>query len=294
MAKEPRVTVLMPVYNGGAFLRPAVDSVLAQTFRDFELLIIDDGSTDGSLKTIEAERDSRIRLVHNPENLGLITTLNRGIELVTGTYLARMDADDLCEPRRFERQVEYLDTHPEVGVCSTWATFIDAAGRETGILQTPTGRLLERQFWRPSPLIHPAVMARTTLLREHRYATEFADAEDYELWLRIHARTRFHNLSEPLLRLRRHGKNVSMVRRENQLRNSYRAFSRFVGDGLVDYESFLSLIFVTFSINPVRRLVAHWRASRYTGIDGPSFLRDNWKYARQWYRHARAARKHLR
>jgi glycosyltransferase involved in cell wall biosynthesis len=283
MAKEPRVTVLMPVYNGGAFLRPAIDSVLAQTFRDFELLIIDDGSTDGSLESIEVERDSRIRLVHNHENLGLVATLNRGVELVKGTYLARMDADDLCEPRRFERQVEYLDRHPEVGVCSTWATFINSEGLETGVLKRPIGKDLQRLFWKPSPLVHAAMMGRTALLKEHPYDPDFADSEDYELFLRLYNVTQIHNLPEALYRIRRHGSNVSITKRKSQLYNSYRAFCCFLGHEEISYEVFLALSFVDFSMNPLQRFRASVRASRRTGVNIATLVSDNWKYFRKKY-----------
>ena len=205
---SPRVTVLMPAYNAGAYLRLAVDSVLSQTFADFELLIMDDGSNDGSLATVEAGRDSRIHLVHHTDNLGLIATLNSGVALARGSYLARMDADDLCEPERLERQVDYLDGHPEVGVCSTWATFIDREGQEIGVLRTATGKCLQRLFWKPSPLVHAAIMVRRQLLLEHPYDPTYKDAEDYELLLRLYDVTLMYNLPETLYRIRRHGGNI--------------------------------------------------------------------------------------
>lgn len=280
---EPRVTVLLPVHNGGTFLRPAVDSILAQTYGDFELLVIDDGSTDGSVKSIEAERDSRIRLIHNPSNLGLIVTLNKGVALAKGAYLARMDADDLCEPKRLERQVEYLDNHPEVGVCSTWATFIDTGGNEVGALKLPTGKRLQRLFWKPSPLVHAAMMGRTALLKEHLYDSDFADAEDYELFLRLYDVTQIHNLPEALYRIRRHDSNVSIVKRKSQLNSSYTAFCRFLGHEELSYESFLALSFVDFSMSPLQRFWASLKASRRTGVSIATLVSDNWNYFRKNY-----------
>lgn len=277
---ESKVTVLLPAYNAGRFLRPAVDSVLGQTFQDFELLIIDDGSTDNSLETVEVERDSRIRLVSNPANLGLIATLNRGVSLAKGEYLARMDADDLCEPERLERQVDYLDSHPEVGVCSTWATCIDADGCELGVLKTATGKCLQRLFWKPSPLIHPAMMGRTNLLQEHPYDPDFPDAEDYELLLRLYDITVMHNLSEPLYRLRRHGENISILKRDSQLESSYRAFCRFVDSKTFGFEVFLALACVNFSMNPLRRFWFSLKASRRTGVALGCLIKENWKYFR--------------
>lgn len=280
---SPRVTVLMPAYNAGAYLRLAVDSVLSQTFADFELLIMDDGSNDGSLATVEAGRDSRIHLVHHTDNLGLIATLNSGVALARGSYLARMDADDLCEPERLERQVDYLDGHPEVGVCSTWATFIDREGQEIGVLRTATGKRLQRLFWKPSPLVHAAMMVRRQLLLEHPYDPTYEDAEDYELLLRLYDVTLMYNLPETLYRIRRHGGNISTVKRYSQLRSSYRAFCRFLGHERFSYDEFLALSFVDFSMHPWRRFLASLLASRRTGVSIPCLLRDNWNYYRKIY-----------
>jgi glycosyltransferase involved in cell wall biosynthesis len=286
----PRVTVVMPVYNAGTYLRIAVESILAQSFDDFEFLIINDGSTDSGFEAIEGIRDNRIRILHNSKNQGLVACLNCGIDLARGDYLARMDADDLSHPERLKRQVDFLEDHPEIGVCSTWAVFIDAEGRELGTLRTPTGKKLQSFFWRPSPLVHAAVMVRSDLLRKHRYCSEFRDAEDYDLWLRLYGSTDFHNISKPLYFIRKHDASVSVVNRENQLRNSYRAFCRFVDHELVKYDEFLSLLGVNYNLSPKKWLRAYWRASRRTGIYLPTLLQDSSDYFRQWYRNARIAR----
>jgi len=122
MDRPPRITVLMPVYNAGPFLAEAVDSLLAQTWSDFELLAMDDGSTDGSGGLLDryAERDPRVRVVHAPHR-GLVDTLNDGLDLSRGELIARADAADVNLPRRLERQVQLMDGRPEVGVCGTWA-----------------------------------------------------------------------------------------------------------------------------------------------------------------------------
>ena len=116
------VTVLMPVYNGEMYLREAIDSILHQTFTDFEFLIINDGSTDNSETIILSYDDSRIRYEKNDSNLKLIATLNKGIELAKGKYIVRMDADDISIPDRIEKQVAFLEKNPDVGICGSWFT----------------------------------------------------------------------------------------------------------------------------------------------------------------------------
>ncbi|HBG06012.1 MAG: hypothetical protein A2075_15615 [Geobacteraceae bacterium GWC2_58_44] len=288
--EAPAITVLMPVYNGAAFLGPAVASVLSQSCTDFELLAIDDGSSDGSGEIIAGYGDGRVRIHKNPENLGLIASLNTGIDLARGRYIARMDADDISAPIRLARQLEYLEQHPGVGVCSTWATFIDEQGSELAVLKTPVGRELRPLFWRPSPLVHAAAMVRTSILREHRYSPDFAHAEDYELWLRLYDVTSFHNLAEPLYAIRRHPGSVSSCKRETQLRNSHRALCRFLGGEAVSYEEFESLLHVDLAVNPLKRSFAYIRAARRTGFDAGYLLRDGWQYAREWLKHARSLR----
>jgi len=282
-AKNPRVTVLMPFYNSAPFLREATASILAQSFGDFELLAVDDGSTDDGLAILESFADPRIRVLHNKENQGLVASLNRGIAAARGEYLARMDSDDISHPERLARQVAYLDTHPEVGVCSTWAVFIDAHGRETGMLRTPTGVHLQCLFWKPSPLVHAAMLARTALLKQNLYDPAFTDAEDYELLLRLHSLTSACNLPEALYKIRRHGGNVSIAKRNSQLHNSYRAFCLFVGHEQITYESFLALSFVSFSMNPFLRFLAARKASKRTRVSFPVLVRDCWNYYRKIY-----------
>jgi glycosyltransferase involved in cell wall biosynthesis len=134
-----RVSVVMSVFNGERFLREAVDSILGQTYRDLELIVIDDGSADGSGEILAQRRQADARLRVFPQaNMGLTRSLNRGVELSTGEYVARMDADDLSEPRRFERQVAFMDAHPDVGLLGTAYREIDGEGRVLGTKVFPT------------------------------------------------------------------------------------------------------------------------------------------------------------
>ena len=118
-AVQPKISVVMPAYNAENYIREAIDSILAQTFRDFEFLIIDDGSTDHTVEIIRSYSDSRIRLYQNERNMGVAATLNRGLDLARGEYIARMDADDISLPERFAKQAAYMDAHPDVAVCGS-------------------------------------------------------------------------------------------------------------------------------------------------------------------------------
>ncbi len=198
-----RVSVLMPVYNDRPYLRQAVDSILTQTFTDFELLIINDGSTDGSSQLLDelASQHARIRAEHLPENGGIVRALNRGLELCDGQYIARMDADDVALPQRLERQVSFLDSRDDVVALGTALNYIDAQGHDLEVIRHghPAGSLL-----RGNPLLHPTVMFRAHAVREHRlqYREEFRYAEDYYLWLEMSRLGRLASLDDVLLEYR--------------------------------------------------------------------------------------------
>jgi hypothetical protein len=210
-ARAPAVTVLIPAHNAGTFLREAVDSILAQSFTDFECLVIDDGSTDGAVDALRAIPDPRLRIECNPRNLGLIATLNRGLELARAPLLARMDADDVALPQRLDRQVEAFAAEPRLALLGTWATLIDPLGRSAGLTRTPTEHhAIVRAILRNNAFIHPSVMARNAVLRAlGGYPADALHAEDYALWLRVTARHQVGNLPEPLMRYRIHPGQVS-------------------------------------------------------------------------------------
>lgn len=186
-----RVAVLMPAYNAAKYIRTAIDSVLAQTFTDFELLIINDGSTDVTGDIIDSYDDPRIRHVINPHNMGLIASLNRGLELAQGKYIARLDADDISLPHRLEEQVAYMDTHQDVGLLASNTLMID----EQGNLISPDPQLpgevspdyLQWLLIQRNPITHSSIMLRHDLLTRHQltYDVAFFACEDYDLWLRI-------------------------------------------------------------------------------------------------------------
>jgi glycosyltransferase involved in cell wall biosynthesis len=203
----PAISVLMPVHNAGCFLAPAIESVLAQTFSDFELIVVVDGATDGSNTVLReiAARDARAIVVEG-EHAGLVAALNRGLSMARAPLVARMDADDLSRPDRFAKQVAYLREHPEIAVLSGAIDLIDANGVYLRTDAFPTAPdAIKRELPRSCCICHPAVMARTGMLRSvggYRIGAEYA--EDYDLWLRVSEVGEIANLPDVLLSYRMH------------------------------------------------------------------------------------------
>jgi hypothetical protein len=208
----PAISVLMPVYNAGRFLAPALESVLAQTFPDFELIAIDDGSSDGSAEVLAefAARDRRLR-VFTQKNQGIVTTLNRAIELARATLVARMDADDLSRPDRFAKQVAYLSQHPEVAAVSGAMDYIDEGGTYLRTAFFPTApATIAKELLHRNCVCHAPVMVRTAVLRVvggYRKIVQYA--EDYDLFLRISEVAQIANLPDVLYSVRLHPVTIS-------------------------------------------------------------------------------------
>jgi GT2 family glycosyltransferase len=209
---SPAISVVMPVYNAGRFLAPALDSVLAQTFFDFELIAIDDGSTDDSGKVLAdfAARDPRVR-IFSQENQGIVATLNRALALARAPLVARMDADDICRADRFAKQLAYMQHHPEIAAISGAMDVIDESGTYLRTDAFPTlPDAIDSELLHRNCVCHPAVMARTEVLRSlggYRRSVQYA--EDYDLWLRISEVGRVANLPDVLLSHRVHAKKTS-------------------------------------------------------------------------------------
>lgn len=221
---QAAVTVLMPVYNAEPFLREAIDSILNQTFTDFEFVIINDGSSDRSEEIIKSYTDPRIRYYKNEQNLKLIATLNKGIDLVSTPYIARMDADDISLPARLQLQYELMELHPEIGLCGTWyESFND--DKVLGVVPYgPEHATICFKHLFQIHLSHGTGMFRTSVLKEHGlyFNPDFSHAEDYELWSRISTVTRLANIQQVLYRVRHHENEVSKKYSDVQQANSYR------------------------------------------------------------------------
>ncbi|MBA4388122.1 MAG: hypothetical protein C0404_09085 [Verrucomicrobia bacterium] len=209
----PRVSIIMPMHNNRAYVRTAVESMLNQSFGDFEFIIVDDASTDDSASIVRSFADSRIRLVTNSENRGVAASLNIGIDSAKGEYLARMDADDVSMPDRLFRQVAFLDANRGVGICGSWILCFNED--RSHLFRYPTGADCVKAFLLlGNPLAHPSVCMRRDLLRNSglRYNEETAAAQDYEFWTRCAAFTEMDNLAVPLLRYRVHSGSVTQSR----------------------------------------------------------------------------------
>ena len=220
MRKSPEISVIMPVYNGERYLRYAIDSILTQTFKDFELIIINDGSTDSSEQIILSYDDERIVYLKNEANLKLIATLNRGIEAARGEYIARIDADDRCLPTRFEKQINFLNANKDIALCGSWAYLIDSDGRRIGRIKNACSpRLLNCLLFFTCPLMHPSVMGRTSVFKQNKYDPDKLHIEDFELWNRLSRKGyNLANINEYLIEYRWHESNVSVKNSDVQYR----------------------------------------------------------------------------
>lgn len=197
----PQITVLMPVYNGEKYLQDAINSILAQTYKNFELLIIDDGSVDNSAAIIKSINDKRIVYIKNEENLGISKSLNKGISLAKGDYIARMDCDDIALPDRLKIQYNYLLRHKKVGICGTWVRFF---GKDQGVMTYPIRDKEIKAFLTfRNAFAHPSVMFKKALLIENGiWYDEHSKVEDYELWTRCAEHMELHNIPRLCLKYR--------------------------------------------------------------------------------------------
>jgi len=268
MKEKPQVTVLMSSYNSEKYLREAIDSILGQTFKDFEFLIINDCSTDGSADIIRSYTDPRIRLIQNEKNIGLTRSLNKGLKLANAQYIARMDADDISLPSRFERQTEFLQSHPEHVAVGCWILKVDPDGDPIQIEhQADSHENIEKVFLRGrSGLPHPAAMFRREAARAvGDYSREYECAQDVDLFLRLGERGRLGNVQEVLLKYRQHLDSVCLTKHTIQKKWAYEA----VKNAYVRRDMDLSEL-VTFF--PKRRTeVQMYRYWSYLAIKGGFF-----------------------
>jgi glycosyltransferase involved in cell wall biosynthesis len=208
---NPEISIIMPVYNGMPHLPAAIKSLLHQTYRNFELIIINDGSTDNSLDTIRSFSDGRIHIIDNPKNLHLIASLNIGLEAARGPYIARMDQDDISMPDRLQKEFDFLETHPEVVIVGTWSKLIDSEGKEIGIHKNPLrNNLIKYDLLFGNTVTHPSVMMRRKEIMEiGGYDPAWVNTEDYNLYSRVIKKYCIANIGEPLLHYRVHGASLT-------------------------------------------------------------------------------------
>ncbi len=232
MMAAPAVSVLMGVRDGAAWLSRAIASVLGQTLTDLELVVVDDGSTDGTAALLSAVRDPRL-VAERQDRAGLTVALNRALGRARAPLIARLDADDVALPTRLERQRAFLQGHPEVGLLGTAARVVDGSGRDREIIQPPEDdRAIRRALIRRNPFVHSSVMARRALVSwVGGYDVSFPVAQDYDLWLRLSSLTRMANLAEPLVVRHLVAGRVTAARDGERLRAEARARWRAVRSG---------------------------------------------------------------
>lgn len=202
MMTDPKVTVLMSVYNGDRYLNEAIDSILAQTFTDYEFLIIDDGSTDRTLDILRSYIDPRIRIIRNEDNLGLTKSLNKGLKLSRGEYIARMDADDISLPNRLNEEVQYLEDNKDVVLVGTGREIIDEKGDIIETI-TPYRIITTKKLLRKNYFQHSSILFRKKNIREiGGYCSSLLCCQDYYLWLTLSKKYQLHNIPKVLCKSR--------------------------------------------------------------------------------------------
>lgn len=214
--KNPQISVVMPVYNGEKYLSQAINSILTQSFKDFEFIIIDDNSTDNSLKILNqfAKTDKRIIILRNKENLRATKTLNVGLKKARGQYIARMDADDWSYPNRFQRQFKFMEKHPDIGVSGSTIEICNKDLKVKNLRRYPLDDASARKIiFRYSPFAHPVTFWRKDMLdKVGGYNEAIPLSQDYELYFRIGKICKFGNLPDTLLKLRTHEDSSSIIR----------------------------------------------------------------------------------
>jgi len=232
-ANEPTLSVILPAYNREDFVAEAIESILTQTFTDFELIIIDDGSTDLTAAIIDgyAKRDSRIKIITNEVNIGLIASLTKAHRLARGRYIARMDSDDISLPERLALQVAYLEAHPEIDIVGTYFNRIDENGNCTqpNNQRVCGSNILWFRMFFYLQIVNASAMAQReifTRFNENGLEAEFVHSEDIAFWLRIGFHARFENIPIELYQIRSHPGRVTSLGNTVQMRSTEKAIQR--------------------------------------------------------------------
>ena len=237
----PLISVILPVYNAEEYISDAIQSVLNQSYNSFEVIVINDGSTDRTEDVVKSLNDNRIRYHKNEKNLKLISTLNLGLQLAKGKYIARLDADDLALPNRFETQIHFLESHPDYGIVGTYA---EEFGTSQSILEYVTeDEDIRYAFLTHNPFIHSSVMIRKSIITEfHLYFDpKWLHVEDYGLWISLLAHAKGKIIPEVLVKYRVHESQISFKFREIQQTNG-RLLQKQYLKSLIPNNRFLDLI----------------------------------------------------
>ena len=211
VAAGPRVSVFMPVYNAEHYLNESINSILNQSYTDFEFVIVNDGSTDRSADVIKAYTDPRIRFIENQQNMGLIASLNIGLETCIGEYIVRMDQDDYSLPQRIEKQVRFMDENPEHGLIGCWFEDFGENIESKVVRYSSNDTHIRIRHLYQTHIAHPTAVLRKSVIDEYnlRFNPEFVHGEDYAFWVQMSAYCKLSNYPEMLVRKRDHPRNIS-------------------------------------------------------------------------------------
>lgn len=242
-----KVSVLMPVYNGEKYLKGAIDSVFSQTFNDFELIIINDGSSDNSLEIIKSYSDKRLKLINNEKNQGLIKSLNIGLKECTGKYTARIDQDDIALPHRLIKQYEFMENNPDIDLVGSWTECIDPIGKKIKISRNQTKPIsIKYEFIFNNVMFHSSIFFKTDLIRKNGgYSEEFIHSEDYEMYSRPGKELTCANIPEILFKLRIHNESITgsdttqPTVHKNAINISYRNMNQYIN---IDRDTFNKIL----------------------------------------------------
>ncbi|TSC88506.1 MAG: glycosyl transferase family protein [Microgenomates group bacterium Gr01-1014_7] len=222
-SNNPLASVIMPAYNAVKYVEQATESILNQTYKKFEFIIIDDASTDSTLNILKdfRKKDKRIILIQNKKNLGVTKNLNKALELVKGKYIIRMDADDWSYPERFQLQIDLMEKNPNVVVSGSYVEVCDSKLKTKYIRKYHHDDTnIRKHIFRYSPFAHPATIWQAKVLKKERYNESLTTCQDYELYFRVGKIGKFMNLDKSLLKLRIHENSVSVVKNDLQWKNT--------------------------------------------------------------------------
>ena len=263
----PMISVLLPAYNAEVSICQAINSILSQTYSDFELIIIDDGSTDKTAEIVTANYDdSRIKFVSLVKNLGIVNALNTAISISSGNYIARMDADDVSRPDRFLRQIEFLEVNPDHVACGTAVTIFNDNTSYDVVYPHAHGQIMAALQLFHRSVCHPSVMMRSAVIHKHniRYSSEYPHAEDYALWKELSNYGKLFNLNDSHLLYRYHEEQISSKYYKTQITSSRKlleAFLKaFLEKGHLNFERSVYINFLVQEGNADHIALSHYEA----------------------------------
>lgn len=279
--KNIEISVVMSVYNGEKYLREAIESILNQTYMDFEFIIIDDCSTDHTWQIITSYTDSRIKAIQNKQNMKLPSSLNIGLGMARGDYIARMDADDIALPDRFEKQIKYLEKYTDVAVIGGSFQIINEFGEDICIKKALCDELLEKYYFMPSPIAHPTAMLRKSMTVDKGffYDEKYTSAQDYDLWMRIAQKYKINNIPDVVLKYRVHTNSISKKRSDEQKNNAANILIRSL-PVCISVEEARAILRQKYKLSPWKHMLCLYKVFPYMNY---WFLRRSLGYAYHYF-----------